>query len=84
MQLTFALAWFWHQREKEALDLLLGIHVTPLFFTDLFPISCPLSYSLSPHVMSPHRSLATGRKPEPLAGCRSERRRGYILLADAK
>ncbi len=34
--------------------------------------------------MSSHRSLATGRKPEPLACCRSEGGRGSILLADAK
>lgn len=43
-----------------------------------------LSFSLIHHVMSSHRFLATGRKPEPLACCRSEGRLGSILLADAK
>lgn len=42
--------------------------------------------TLSPHssLMPLHLSMATGRKPEPLVCCQSERRRGSILLANAK
>lgn len=41
-------------------------------------------FSAIPHVASSHLSLATGRKPEPLPCCHSERGGGSILIADVK
>lgn len=67
-------SWFTASRSR---------HSTLLrWFISYFPSG--FFFFLTPHVMSSHLSLATGRKPEPLACCRSERGWGYILLADAK
>lgn len=73
------------KRKKNSwFGLLLQIHVALLLFSALFFITHALSFSLTPHVMYSHRSLATGTKPEPLACCRSEVGQGSILLVDAK